>query len=198
MKEILTFAVHQHNAETGAAFGPVSATFRVYSSGSAADFPLDSANARGSSHALKALTETLEFLKEDLKKSNGGELNYILTNERYLFDGLYKWMPTWVKNGWVTKNGTPVKQRQLWERLKAVTRECNLLLTHHLEADTGYQEFHQTLEITRRRVPSPSSDGKITRSFADESLNIALNEPKAPLMPIAPKPAAFLPGQGVW
>jgi ribonuclease HI len=41
----------------------------------------------------------------------------ILTDSRYLIDGLQSWMPGWKRKGWRTAAGAPVLNRDLWEAL---------------------------------------------------------------------------------
>ena len=41
------------------------------------------------------------------------------TDSRYVQQGIGEWMPNWVKRGWKTAGGDPVKNRDLWERLHA-------------------------------------------------------------------------------
>jgi ribonuclease HI len=41
----------------------------------------------------------------------------IATDSEYVTEGATKWVRTWGRNGWVTSNGTAVKNRDLWEEL---------------------------------------------------------------------------------
>jgi len=43
------------------------------------------------------------------------------TDSRYVQQGIGEWMPNWVRRGWKTAGGDPVKNRDLWERLYAAT-----------------------------------------------------------------------------
>ncbi len=43
------------------------------------------------------------------------------TDSRYVQQGICEWMPNWVRRGWKTAGGDPVKNRDLWERLYAAT-----------------------------------------------------------------------------
>ena len=38
----------------------------------------------------------------------------ILTDSRYLIDGISQWIHGWKKRGWTTAAGTPVANRELW------------------------------------------------------------------------------------
>jgi ribonuclease HI len=41
----------------------------------------------------------------------------LYTDSAYLKNGITKWMPGWVKNGWRTSNKKPVQNQDLWMRL---------------------------------------------------------------------------------
>jgi ribonuclease HI len=40
-------------------------------------------------------------------------------DSQYVRQGITEWMPSWVRRGWKTAGGDPVKNRDLWERLHA-------------------------------------------------------------------------------
>ncbi len=41
------------------------------------------------------------------------------TDSQYVRQGITEWMANWVRRGWKTSGGDPVKNRDLWERLHA-------------------------------------------------------------------------------
>ncbi|QDW67399.1 ribonuclease HI [Luteimonas granuli] len=41
------------------------------------------------------------------------------TDSQYVRQGITEWMRNWVRRGWKTAAGAPVKNRDLWERLHA-------------------------------------------------------------------------------
>ena len=43
------------------------------------------------------------------------------TDSQYVRQGITEWMRNWVRRGWKTAGGDPVKNRDLWERLHAAT-----------------------------------------------------------------------------
>ena len=43
----------------------------------------------------------------------------LFTDSQYVRQGITEWMPGWVRRGWKTSGGDPVKNRDLWERLHA-------------------------------------------------------------------------------
>ncbi|RZA19110.1 MAG: ribonuclease HI [Lysobacteraceae bacterium] len=61
---------------------------------------------------LMAAISALETLKEDCDA-------ILHTDSQYVRRGITEWMPNWVRRGWKTAGGDPVKNRDLWERLHA-------------------------------------------------------------------------------
>lgn len=41
----------------------------------------------------------------------------LVTDSKYLLDGVNSWMPNWKKRGWKTANKKPVKNEDLWRKL---------------------------------------------------------------------------------
>jgi ribonuclease HI len=46
----------------------------------------------------------------------------VITDSEYLLKGMTQWLAGWQRNGWKTASGQPVKNRELWEELAALTR----------------------------------------------------------------------------
>lgn len=51
-------------------------------------------------------------------EANPGPLTVVM-DSTYVKDGLEKWSVNWIRNGWRTKAGEPVKNREIWEPLIA-------------------------------------------------------------------------------
>ncbi len=58
--------------------------------------------------ALESLTEACEVA--------------LHTDSRYVQQGISEWLPNWIRRGWKTAGGAPVKNQDLWERLHAATK----------------------------------------------------------------------------
>jgi len=41
----------------------------------------------------------------------------VLSDSKYVIDGMNGWMESWKKNGWKTSTRKPVKNQELWQRL---------------------------------------------------------------------------------
>ena len=52
-----------------------------------------------------------------LKSLSEKSIVTIYTDSKYLINGITIWIRGWKKNGWVTRNGESVKNRELWEEL---------------------------------------------------------------------------------
>jgi ribonuclease HI len=40
------------------------------------------------------------------------------TDSRYVQQGIVEWLPNWIRRGWKTSGGDPVKNQDLWQRLQ--------------------------------------------------------------------------------
>lgn len=65
---------------------------------------------------LTAAIRGLEALKERCQVE-------IITDSQYVKNGITKWINGWKRNGWVTKEKTPVVNRDLWERLDTLVSQ---------------------------------------------------------------------------
>jgi ribonuclease HI len=52
-----------------------------------------------------------------LEATPAGETLHFSSNSNYLTDGIKGWLRNWKQNGWRTKEGSPVKNRDLWEKV---------------------------------------------------------------------------------
>ncbi len=70
------------------------------------------ANSTNNRMELMAVIEGLKALKRGCPVT-------IVTDSKYVMDGIEKWLPGWKRKGWRTAAGQPVKNRELWEALDA-------------------------------------------------------------------------------
>lgn len=60
---------------------------------------------------LRAIVEAMSWA------SNHSKSIKILTDSNYCYKGITEWLPGWIKKGWKTASGTPVKNSQLWKQI---------------------------------------------------------------------------------
>jgi ribonuclease HI len=61
---------------------------------------------------LMAAIRALEALREPCTVT-------LHTDSKYVQQGIVEWLPNWLRRGWKTSGGDPVKNRDLWERLQS-------------------------------------------------------------------------------
>lgn len=70
---------------------------------------------------LTAAIEALNFLFSYGLRTTDYRL-IIYTDSQYLINGITKWIFSWEKRNWITKNKEPVLNRDLWEKLLEVSK----------------------------------------------------------------------------
>ena len=56
-----------------------------------------------------------------LQKIPQGSKDQIFTDSKYVKSGITEWILNWKKNGWITANKQPVKNKELWTELDNMT-----------------------------------------------------------------------------
>ena len=69
---------------------------------------------------LMAAIQALETLTEACDVT-------LYTDSKYVQQGISQWLPNWIRRGWKTAGGAPVKNQDLWERLNAAAKR------HHID-----------------------------------------------------------------
>ncbi len=126
----------QHSARSTPSTVLAAGTAEIYSDGSCLGNPgpggfgtivrvaghpervLSAGKARTTNNEME-LTGALEGLK--LAVSLGATQITVATDSEYLVKGMNSWMKGWLRNGWKTRTGDPVKNRELWEELHRLT-----------------------------------------------------------------------------
>ena len=72
----------------------------------------------GLPHTTNNIMEMTAAL-EGLRALPDGSRACVVTDSRYLLDGMTSWMAGWERKGWKTAGGQPVKNIELWKALKA-------------------------------------------------------------------------------
>ncbi len=71
----------------------------------------------------------------------------VYTDSRYVLDGLTKWLPGWQRRGWMTSTGTPVKNRDLWQKLAKLAHPK--INWQHVRGHTGNPNNERVDDIAR-------------------------------------------------
>lgn len=69
----------------------------------------------------------LEAAAAVLAEISDGRSVAVYTGSDYLRNGASQWLPGWQRGGWKTKAGSPVKNRDLWQRLAAQLRRLDVV-----------------------------------------------------------------------
>ena len=77
-----------------------------------------SSNTTNNQMELTAAIEGLQYFKESKQI-------LIITDSKYVINGIESWIKNWKKNGWKTASKKPVKNKDLWEKLdKEITKHA--------------------------------------------------------------------------
>ena len=72
----------------------------------------------------------------------------LYTDSTYLKDGITRWLPNWKARGWRTAAKAPVKNRDLWEALDALTGSHDVSW-HWVKAHAGNTENERADTLAR-------------------------------------------------
>jgi ribonuclease HI len=75
------------------------------------------ANTTNNRMELRAVISALE----EAERRAPGSAVVLNTDSQYVKNGIESWMASWKRNGWRTASKQPVKNRELWEELDAVS-----------------------------------------------------------------------------
>jgi ribonuclease HI len=88
---------------------------------------------------LVAAIKGLEALKKSFPV-------HLYTPSSYLKDGVTQWTPQWQRRNWQTKEGKPVSNQDLWERLAQLTSGYQIEW-HVVDKDTALPEMTRTKKL---------------------------------------------------
>lgn len=93
---------------------------------------------------MRAVIEALKMLKERCRVR-------LHTDSQYLKNGITRWIHGWKRNGWVTSEKLPVKNRELWEELDRLSQR------HEIEwvwvrGHAGHPENERCDELARNEI----------------------------------------------
>jgi ribonuclease HI len=101
---------------------------------------------------MTAVIEALATLKRSCRIQ-------LYTDSEYVLKGMTEWMPGWVKRGWKTAAGQPVKNAELWKRLAAL---CALheIDWHWVKGHAGHEGNEKADALANRGVEMALKGGK--------------------------------------
>jgi len=76
---------------------------------------------------------------EGLKALNRSCEVRVHTDSQYVQKGISEWLPNWVKRGWKTASGSPVKNQDLWQAL-ALEAGRHRVAWHWVKGHAGHLE----------------------------------------------------------
>jgi ribonuclease HI len=94
---------------------------------------------------LMAVIAALEALKRPVEVE-------ITTDSQYVKRGVTEWMKGWKRNGWRTAARTPVKNRDLWERLDAALAP-HRVRWQWVRGHTGHPENERADRLANQGIP---------------------------------------------
>lgn len=74
---------------------------------------------------LTAAIRGLEALQEQGIAPRGMEVE-VFTDSQYLSRGMSEWIARWVRQNWTLRDGSPVKNADLWKQLLDLTAHCKV------------------------------------------------------------------------
>lgn len=63
----------------------------------------------------------------------------LVTDSKYLLDGVNSWLPNWKKRGWKTASKKPVKNEDLWRKLDELV-QTHTIDWHWVKGHSGHTE----------------------------------------------------------
>lgn len=90
----------------------------------------------GAPHTTNNIMEMTAAL-EGLRSLPAPSRVCVVTDSRYLLDGMTSWLAGWKKRGWKTAGGQPVKNREIWEALEAEVARHDAVRWHWVRGHIG-------------------------------------------------------------
>ncbi len=75
----------------------------------------------------------------------------LTTDSQYLVKGMTEWLPGWIRKGWVNSKKEPVLNRDLWERLLALSRQ-HRISWNWIRGHAGHPENERCDELARAAI----------------------------------------------
>lgn len=131
----------------------------------------------GSTNQRGELLALLKALKIVWK--NDYEDVTVVTDSEYLFNAMTKqWYKNWQNNHWLTRDGNPVKNRDLWEQIAEYADKCELaeneVIYYHVK---GHCIPFGTVTATESLLKDPTGES-LFKMVQDKFDNVAASKQK--------------------
>lgn len=103
-----------------------------------------SAHTTNNKMELTAVIEALRCLKESC-------MVVIYSDSTYLRKGITTWIHGWKRNGWKTRDKTPVKNRDLWETLEVESKK-HRITWEWVQGHAGHPENERCDALARAEI----------------------------------------------
>ena len=94
---------------------------------------------------LMAVIRALEALKRPVEVR-------VTTDSQYVRQGVTQWLARWKRNGWLTADRRPVKNKDLWERLDRAA-SAHRVRWHWVKGHAGHTENERADALANRGIP---------------------------------------------
>ena len=101
---------------------------------------------------LMAAIAALEALREPCEV-------VLHTDSQYVRQGIIEWMANWLRRGWKTAGGDPVKNRDLWERLHAAAAR-HRVDWRWVKGHAGYPDNDLVYQLARAQAEAIKGKGR--------------------------------------
>lgn len=102
---------------------------------------------------LEAVIRALGYLAEHRMCEDATV--HIHTDSQYVRNGITTWIHTWERNGWKTSGKKPVKNRELWMKLRAAEERCRVEW-HWVRGHSGHAENEEVDGLVQEAIASLS------------------------------------------
>src|SRR5579875_3752284 len=112
----------------------------------------------GLAHTTNNIMEMTAAL-EGLRALPPGSRACVVTDSRYLHDGMTSWMAGWKRKGWKTAAGDQVKNKELWIQLEAAAGDHEVIRWHWVKGHVGHalNERADVLAVAATRAAAVSA-----------------------------------------
>ncbi len=82
----------------------------------------------------------------------------LTTDSQYVRQGITEWISGWVRRGWKTSGGAPVKNQDLWQRLQAASAR-HQVEWHWVKGHSGHPDNERVDQLARTQAERIKQDG---------------------------------------